>query len=126
MAEQIQTPVEEHPQTVYQKKKVIFRAYQVIWYILGFVEVLLAFRILLKLLAANPGSTFVNLIYAVSEPLAAPFYRIFRVTHAQGSALEWPTIVGIIVYAIVAVGLVKVMQIVKPASPDEVSRKVDQ
>lgn len=118
--------MEPQPQGAYQKKKVIFRAYQIIWYLLGFIEVLLAFRILLKLLAANTGSSFVNLIYAVSEPLAAPFYGIFRVTYAQGSVLEWSTIVGMIVYTVVAYGLVKLMQIVKPTNPTEVSQKVDQ
>ena len=61
----------EHPQAVYDKKKTIFRVYQVIWYILGIIEVLLTFRVGLKFMAAAPGG-FANLVYSLSNPLALP------------------------------------------------------
>jgi hypothetical protein len=44
----------ETPQKVYEKKKTIFRVNQIIWFILGLIEVLLAFRFVLRLLGANP------------------------------------------------------------------------
>src|SRR5689334_17719584 len=80
------------PQKTYETKKVIFRAYQVIWYILGVIEVLLAFRVILKLLAANPGSAFTSFIYTVSDPFALPFAGIFGIARAGGSLLEWSTL----------------------------------
>ena len=67
----------EHPQKVYEKKKTIFRTYQVIWYILGVIEILLTFRVVLKMLGANISSPFVSLIYVITDPLAAPFRGIF-------------------------------------------------
>src|SRR5258708_32834705 len=63
----------EHPQKVFEKKKVIFRSYQIIWYVLGVMEFLLVFRFVLKMIGANPFSGFTSLIYNLSNPLALPF-----------------------------------------------------
>ncbi len=121
------TPVvnTEHPQKAYAKKKAIFRAYQVIWYVLGLIEVLLAFRFILKALGANPTSGFTSLIYSLSNPLALPFRGIFPTAVAQGAIVEWSTLVACVVYLIVAIGIVKVFQIVKPTNPHEVDQEVD-
>ncbi len=115
----------EHPQVVYQKKKAIFRTYQVIWYILVVVEVLLLFRISLKALGANPFSGFTSLIYALSDPLALPFQGILGTSVSQGSVFEWSTIIAAIVYALIAAGLVQLMQFFKPVTPKEVEDTVD-
>jgi uncharacterized protein YggT (Ycf19 family) len=116
----------ETPQNAYEKKKTIFRTYQIIWYILGVVEILLAFRVILKMLGASVGSPFASLLYMVSDPLALPFSGIFGVTASlQGSQLEWSTLVAMIVYAVIAYGLIQLMQLVKPTTPQEVEQKVD-
>jgi hypothetical protein len=115
----------EPPQKVYQTKKAIFRTYQIVWYILGFIEVLLGFRIFLKMLAANPYSGFTNLIYSVTDPLALPFYGVFGVTVSEGSVLEWSTIVAGIVYLLISYGIVQLMQLVKPTNQSEVEQTVD-
>jgi uncharacterized protein YggT (Ycf19 family) len=116
---------QEPPQKVYKTKKAIFRTYQVVWYILGLVEVLLAFRIFLKMLGANPYSGFANLIYSLTDPLALPFYGVFRVTVTQGSVFEWSTIVAGIVYLLIAYGIVELMQLIKPTNQNEVEQTVD-
>lgn len=115
----------EHPQKVYEKKKVIFRYYQVVWYILGVIEVLLAFRVAFKALGANPSSSFVNLIYTISDPLALPFSGILGTSVSRGAVIEWSTIVAAIVYLIIAFGLVNLMQFIKPVTPEEVEQTVD-
>ncbi len=116
----------EHPQKAFQKKKVIFRTHQIIWYILGIVEVLLAFRMTLKALGANPFSGFTSLIYTLSDPLATPFRGIFGVTATpQGNFFEWSTLIAAVVYALVAYGLVELMQLIKPVSKEEVEQTVD-
>ena len=123
VAPQIRT---EHPQVVYQKKKALFRTYQIIWLILGAIEVLLAFRIGLKMLGANPFAGFADLIYTVSAPFALPFQGILGTSVAsQGSVFEWSTIIAMIVYAIIAGGIVQIMQLFKPTNPREVSEAVD-
>jgi hypothetical protein len=116
----------EHPQKAYEKKKTIFRTYQIIWYVLGLIEVLLTFRIVLKMLGANVNTIFVSLIYVISDPLAIPFSGIFRMTSMTGSAyFEWSTLIAMVVYLLIAYGLVHLMQLVKPTNPQEVNEKVE-
>lgn len=117
----------EHPQKVFETKKSIFRTYQVIWYILGIIEVLLGFRLLLKILAADPTSGFGRFIYALSEPFAAPFSRVVGVIEqpTSGPIFELSTIIAMAVYFIVAYGIVALLQFIKPVTPAEVEQTVD-
>ena|SRR3989344_945948 len=110
----------EAPQKVYNKKKTLFRLNQIIWYILGLLEVLLAFRIILKALGANPSTGFTSLIYAITEPLAAPFRGIFGVSVMGNSMIEWSTLIAAIVYVCIAWGLVFLFNLVNPISPKDV------
>src|SRR5476649_1240286 len=109
----------EAPQKVYEKKKTIFRFNQVIWYILGLIEVLLVFRIVLKLLGANPLVGFTNLIYMVTTPLAAPFLGILRVTVSGTSVFEWSTIIAAFVYLCIAWGIVYLLELIYPITPND-------
>jgi len=115
----------DSPQKTYQTKKAIFRSYQVIWYILGVIEVLLAFRVVLKLLGANAFSGFTNFIYAISGPFALPFAGILRTSTSSDLVFEWSTLIAMAVYAIVAYGIVALFQLVKPTNPEEVEQTVD-
>ena len=113
------------PQKTYDTKKAIFRSYQIIWYILGVIEVLLAFRVVLKLLGANSYSGFTSLIYSISAPFALPFAGILGVTVSSDSVFEWSTLIAMAVYAVIAYGIVALFQMVKPTNPQEVSQTVD-
>ncbi len=116
----------EHPQVVYETKKSIFRTYQLIWYFLGLIEVLLFFRMILKILAANPGSGFALLIYGLSAPLVRPFIGVLRMASTSGgSVFEWPTLLAMVVYWILAYGILNLLQLVKPVTPEEVEETVD-
>jgi len=81
----------------------------------GALEVLLAFRLVLKLMGASLASAFVGLIYGLSGIFILPFEGIFRRWFSQGvettSVLEPSTIVAIIVYAVLAWGIVKLARI---------------
>jgi hypothetical protein len=87
----------------------------IVWYILGFIEILLAFRFVLKLLGANPASGFVNFIYSITGILTAPFDSIFGVTRATAgetrSVFEPSILVAGAVYALIAWGIVKLITI---------------
>lgn len=90
----------------------------IVYYVLGVLEVLLAFRLIFKLLGANPQSPFVSFIYSVSQAFLSPFTGIFRSAVTKGieaqSVLEPTTIIAMIVYAILAWGIVKLIEISKP------------
>jgi hypothetical protein len=83
-------------------------ARRVIYYIAGFIIALLALRLVLLLLAANQGAPFVDFVYALSSVFAWPFYGIFSYQPSYGqSTFEISTVVAIIVYALLAIGLAK-------------------
>ena len=86
-----------------------------VYYFFGALEILLAFRFVLKLTGASVSSTFVNLIYVLSGIFILPFEGIFRRAFTQGlettSVLEPSTLVAIIVYAVLAWGIVKLIRI---------------
>ena len=86
-----------------------------IYFFFGALEILLAFRFVLKLLGASMASGFVRLIYGLSGIFILPFEGIFRRGVTQGiettSVLEPSTLVAIIVYAILAWGIVKLIRV---------------
>lgn len=99
-------------------------AKSIVYYVLGVLEVLLAFRLVFKLLGANPQSPFVSFIYSVSQAFLSPFTGIFRSAVTKGieaqSILEPTTIIAMIVYAILAWGIVKLIEISKPQQTTKV------
>ena len=110
----------ETPQKVYEKKKNIFRFNQIIWFVLGLIEVLLIFRIVLKALGANPFSGFTGFIYALTAPLATPFNGILGVSITGNSLIEWSTVIAAVVYLCVAWGFVYLMDLIYPITPRDV------
>lgn len=108
------------PQKVFNKKKTIFRSNQIIWYILGLVEVLLVFRVVLKVLGASPQAGFANFIYTITAPLAVPFQGIVGTSVTGNSFLEWSTIIAAFVYLCVAWGLVYLLNLIYPITPKDV------
>lgn len=98
---------------------------KIVYFLFGILEAFLAFRLVFKLLGANPGSAFVSLIYDVSQVFLVPFSGIFRTAVNQGieaeSVLEPTTIIALIVYALIAYGIVRLIEIFR-APKDDVMR----
>jgi len=94
-----------------------FTVNRIIYYVLGAIEILLAMRLVFKLLGANPSSSFVSFIYTISQGLLIPFHAIFRSAATQGiettAVLEPSTIIAMVVYALIAWGFVKLIVIMK-------------
>ena len=86
-----------------------------IYYIFGALEILLAFRLVLKIMGANISSAFVGFIYGLSGIFIMPFEGIFRRGVSEGletaSVLEPASLVAIIVYAFLGWGIVKLVRI---------------
>lgn len=111
--------------TISPRTKPLYRGTQVIWYLLGVLEVLLAFRFVLKLLGANPAAGFTDFIYTVTQPFAAPFLSVFRVARVQGSVFEWTTLLAMLVYWLVAWAIVKLFVISRPVSTPEAAVRLE-
>jgi len=90
-------------------------AQNIVWYIVGFAEILIGLRFVLKLFGANPSSSFVDVTYNITGVLTAPFDTIFGVataTEGQVSSVFEPSIlVAAAVYALIAWGIVKLITI---------------
>lgn len=86
-----------------------------VYFFFGALEIFLIFRLVLKLMGASIASSFVGLIYGLTGIFIVPFEGIFRRGFTQGieatSVLEPATLVAIIVYAILAWGIVKLIRI---------------
>ncbi|MFA4884938.1 MAG: YggT family protein [Desulfotomaculaceae bacterium] len=100
---------------VYRSNENNLKLRKIVYYILGIFEALFAFRLVFKLLGANPGSAFVSFIYTVSGAFMAPFSGIFRSAVNEGietkSVLEPTTIIAMIVYALIAYGVARLIEI---------------
>ncbi|MHB8130516.1 MAG: hypothetical protein ACYDEX_16115 [Mobilitalea sp.] len=87
-----------------------------IYYALGLLEVFFAFRFVFKILGANMESTFVSFIYSTTNLFLTPFTGIFRMAVSDGietkSVLEPTLIIAMIVYALIAWGIVKLIDII--------------
>ncbi len=83
----------------------------IVYLLLGALEILLTFRLVLKLMGASISSAFVGFIYGLTGLFILPFEGIFRRGFSQGiettSILEPSTLVAIIVYAVLTWGIVK-------------------
>jgi hypothetical protein len=106
--------------------KPIFRGTQIVWYILGLLEILLAFRFVLKLAAANAGAGFSSFIYNVTWPFAQPFVSVFGRTQVGSSSVEWTTLLAMVVYALIAWGIVKLLLMGKTVSTPEAAAKLNE
>jgi hypothetical protein len=88
---------------------------RLVYFLLGILEVLLVFRLIFKLAGASLGSFFVNAIYSLTGIFIMPFRGIFRQATATGvettAILEPATVVAIIVYAVLAWGIVALIRI---------------
>lgn len=81
-----------------------------VYFIASVIITFLVARIVLLLLAANQGNAFVDFVYAVGGWFALPFYGIFNYQPQYGqSVFELSSIVAIIVYGLIATGIVKLI-----------------
>ena len=89
--------------------KPIYHGTQIVWYILGIIEVLLGLRFVLKLLGANPLAIFTDIIYSITSMFVSPFVSVFRTSYPAGTAFEWTTLLAMFIYYLIAYGIIKLL-----------------
>jgi hypothetical protein len=90
----------------------MFKLDQALWLLLGVIEALIAIRVVLKLMAANPNSGFAALIYAITAPLLAPFAGLTATPSAAGAVLEIPALIAMVIYALFFWFLVRLLHFI--------------
>ncbi|MEP7167476.1 MAG: YggT family protein [Candidatus Woesebacteria bacterium] len=115
-----QTVVSGASETVAPSQTVVYAAY----FLLSCVEILLAFRLILKMTGANPASGFVSFIYSISGLFVFPFQGIFHAAVTQGletaAVFEPAALVAMVVYAIFVWMLVQLFMILTGKPQDKV------
>jgi hypothetical protein len=96
---------------VAERRQLLYRISQLIWLAFGCLEALIGLRIVLKMIAANPGAGFAELVYALSLPFLLPFNNLTTNPSAQGMIFEVTSIIAMAVYALIAVVLVQALWI---------------
>ena len=84
---------------------------QIIWAVLGLLEILLGLRFVLTLIAANPDSGFAVFIYGITKPFIAPFALLVGTPTSGGMIFETTTLIAMAIYALLFWGVVSVIRI---------------
>ena len=100
----IQTPAQ-----IATRRTALLKIQQIIYLILGVMEGLITIRFLLRLFAANPAAGFAQFIYGVTGPMLFPFYGLFPTPQFEGSVMEVISIVAMLVYALLAWLVIRIM-----------------
>ena len=79
-----------------------FKVTQLIWLFLGILEALIALRIGLKLIGANPESPIVALIYGLTYLFLFPFQGMVATPSAGSIVLELSSLFAMLIYALIA------------------------
>lgn len=85
----------------------------------------MAFRFVLKLLAANAGAGFTSFIYGITYPFVLPFISVFRSPKVEGSIFEWTTLLAMFVYWLIALAIIKLFLMGKSVSTPEAAAKLN-
>ena len=95
---------------VYREGGYNSRAIQAVWWIVVFLDVLIAIRFVLKLLGANPAP-FVRFMYDLTWPLVVWFHGIFNTAQEGRSILEPESLVAMAIYALIGWGIVSLIRL---------------
>jgi uncharacterized membrane protein len=89
-----------------------FQVNRILWSLLTFLEILLAFRFVLRMIGANPDSGFAVFMYGITGVFVAPFNGLIGTPSSGGSALEITTLIAMVVYALIFWGIAYVIRMV--------------
>src|SRR5512143_484845 len=78
-----------------------FKATQLIWLLFGVLEALIALRIGLKLIGANPDSPIVALIYGFTNLFLFPFTGMVGSPTAGNMVLELSSMFAMLIYGLI-------------------------
>jgi len=95
-----------------EQRQFTFQATQLIWLGLGLLEGLLALRIFLKLIGANAENAFAAALYSFTDLFLLPFVGLTGTPAAGGMVLEISSVIAMIVYALLAWVLERVVWVI--------------
>jgi hypothetical protein len=102
-----------------EQRILTFKATQLIWLLFGVLEVLIALRIGLMLIGANPNSPIVALIYGFTYLFLFPFTGVVGSPTAGNMVLEISSMFAMVVYGLIAFGVERTVWLIfyRPRGP---------
>ncbi len=100
----------------------VARISALIWVVFGVLDALIALRIVLKLIAANPGSGFADFVYKLTDVFLAPFSGLVASPVIGNGVFEISSIIALVVYALLAWVIVRIFRLI--FTPARTSRSV--
>ena len=96
-----------------------FKATQLIWLLFGILEALIALRIGLMLIGANPNSPIVALIYGFTYLFLFPFEGLIGSPTAGNMVLELSSMFAMLIYGLIAWATERVVWLIfyRPRGP---------
>ena len=96
-----------------------FKATQLIWLLLGILEALIALRIGLKLIGANPDSPIVALIYGFTYLFLFPFEGLIGSPSTGNMVLELSSMFAMLIYGLIAWAVERIVWLIfyRPRGP---------
>jgi hypothetical protein len=107
-----------------EQRVATFKATQLIWLLLGFLEAALALRVIFKLVGVNEANSFATLLYSVTGFFLAPFASLAGSPAAGRMVLEVSTVIAMIVYLLIAWALERIVYVFfyRPRGPVSVKQ----
>lgn len=78
-----------------------FKLTQLVWVAFGILETMIFLRILLKLIAANPDSPIVSMIYGFTNLFLFPFEGMTATPASNGMVLEISSLFAMLIYGLI-------------------------
>jgi hypothetical protein len=102
-----------------ERRLISFKSAQFVLWFFGILETLIALRIVLKLIGANPENLIVASIYGITALFLVPFAGLVTSPMIDGMVLEVSSMFAITVYALIAVAFEKLSRMItfRPRSP---------
>ena len=96
-----------------------FKFTQLVWLLFGILEAMIALRIGLKLIGANPESPIVALIYGFTHLFLFPFEGMTATPSAGGMVLELSSFFAMVIYALIAWAVERIVWLIfyRPRGP---------
>lgn len=90
-------------------RQMIYKITQFVWFLFGILEALIGFRIVLKLIGANPANWFTAFVYQLTDIFLWPFQTIITNPAIQGFVLEISSFIAMLVYALIGWAVVRLI-----------------
>jgi hypothetical protein len=109
--EEVTTPARLTPraEVLQRRRYTVGKLIDVVWYLIGLLEVLLALRFLFEITGANRSAGFLQFLDAVTGPFVWPFEGIFGVPGRGAYVFDPNLLVAMVIYALLGLGLTRLL-----------------